>query len=145
MCLCSATHDILFRDIEATIRTMQITHLSLTPTVAALINPERVPSVQFLVTSGEGVTSKVFKDWAGRGLYQGYGPSETTNICTVKPAVLPNGRINDIGPPMTNTSVFVASSTSNLQPVLRGGVGELCFGGEQVVRIHFAYTVIDFL
>ena len=134
MSLCTATNDMLFRDIEATIRVSHVTHLSLTTTVAALINPDNVPTVKFLVTSGEGVTSKVFKDWAGRCLYQGYGPSETTNICTVKPQVPANGLINDIGPPLKNTSAFVASDSTKFIPILRGGIGELCFGGEQVVR-----------
>lgn len=71
MTLCSATNDIMFRDIELVIRDMEVTHLSLTPTVAALISPSNVPRVRFLVTAGEGLTSKVHKDWAGRGLYQG--------------------------------------------------------------------------
>lgn len=48
-----------------------MTHLSLTPTVAALVDPSNVPNVEFLVTAGEGVTSKVFNKWSGKGLYQG--------------------------------------------------------------------------
>ena len=80
-CLCSAEKDILFRDIENSIRVLDITHLSLTPTVAALVDPENVPNVKFLVTAGEAVTQKVFKSWAGHGLYQGYGPSEVGNSC----------------------------------------------------------------
>lgn len=71
MTLCSATNDIMFRDIEAVIRKMHITHLSLTPTVAALIRPENVPEVRFLVTAGEGLTAKVHREWADKGLYQG--------------------------------------------------------------------------
>jgi acyl-coenzyme A synthetase/AMP-(fatty) acid ligase len=71
MTLCSATNDIMFRDIEAVIRNMHITHLSLTPTVAALIYPENVPEVRFLVTAGEGLTAKVHREWADKGLYQG--------------------------------------------------------------------------
>ena len=71
MTLCSATNDIMFRDIEAVIRNMHITHLSLTPTVAALIHPENVPEVRFLVTAGEGLTAKVHREWADKGLYQG--------------------------------------------------------------------------
>jgi amino acid adenylation domain-containing protein len=96
-CLCSAVKDVLFRDIENAIRVLEITHLSLTPTVAALIDPHKVPNVQFLVTAGEAVTQKVFNAWAGKGLYQGYGPSETTNICTVKPDVSLDDSINNIG------------------------------------------------
>lgn len=77
MCLCSATQDVLFRDLEHSIRAMRITHLSLTPTVAALVDPLNVPLVKFLVTAGEAVTDKVFKNWSGKGLFQG---KSTQNI-----------------------------------------------------------------
>jgi amino acid adenylation domain-containing protein len=133
-CLCSATKDVLFRDIENAIRVLGITHLSLTPTVAALVNPENVPQVQFLVTAGEAVTEKVFKMWAHRGLYQGYGPSETTNICSINPITSYNDTIDNIGRPFKNTSAFVLSPVSHFSLVPRGGEGEFCFGGSQVFR-----------
>lgn len=133
-CLCSAVKDVLFRDIELAIRTLSITHLSLTPTVAALVNPENVPKVEFLVTAGEPVTPKVFNAWADRGLYQGYGPSETTNICTVRPYVTKHHAINNIGPPLKNTSVFVLSPGQEFSLLPRGGEGEFSFGGAQVGR-----------
>ncbi|KAI5788368.1 hypothetical protein EDC01DRAFT_617399 [Geopyxis carbonaria] len=136
MCLCSGTKDVILRDIESFINVLQVTHLSMTPTVAALVNPENVPGVEFLVTAGEAVTKKVFNDWAGRGLYQGYGPSETTNICSVLPRVQTTDNISNIGPPFVNTSAFVvvADDTSSLTLLPRGSVGELCFGGVQVCR-----------
>ncbi|KAF7947441.1 hypothetical protein EAE96_008529 [Botrytis aclada] len=133
-CLCSAVKDVLFRDIELAIRVLEVTHLSLTPTVAALIDPLEVPNVEFLVTAGEAVTQKVFNTWADRGLYQGYGPSETTNICTVKPKVTLDDRIDNIGPPFKNTSAFVVARNSEFSLVPRGGEGEFCFGGSQVFR-----------
>ncbi|KAL0265124.1 NRPS protein [Diplodia seriata] len=133
MCLCSGTKDELFQDMELAIRQMGITHLSLTPTVAALVNPHNVPSVKFLVTAGEAVTEHVKRAWAGKGLYQGYGPSETTNICTVRPRVTHDDLINNIGAPFTNTSAFVMDEVNDVL-VPRGGVGELCFGGDQVFR-----------
>lgn len=71
MCLCSASQNVLFRDLENAIRAMRITHLSLTPTVAALVKPNNVPEVKFLVTAGEPLTAKVFKCWSGNGLFQG--------------------------------------------------------------------------
>lgn len=71
ICLCTATKDDLFYDIETAINDLGITHLSLTPTVAGLIDPMRVPQVQFLVTAGEAVTEGVKRRWAGKGLYQG--------------------------------------------------------------------------
>jgi hypothetical protein len=50
---------------------MRISHLSLTPTVAALVDPKNVPDVRFIVTAGEALTRRVFDRWADRGLYQG--------------------------------------------------------------------------
>ncbi|KAL6703327.1 hypothetical protein ACN47E_009745 [Coniothyrium glycines] len=133
ICLCTAKNDDLFHDFEAAINFLQITHLSLTPTVAALVEPDNVPRVGFLVTAGEAVTEIVKRKWSGRGLYQGYGPSETTNICTVRPAVTADDLINNIGSAFANTSAFVLDPAShNILP--RGAVGELCFGGSQVFR-----------
>lgn len=134
MCLCSASKDVLFRDLGNAIDTLNVTHLSMTPTVAALVSPANVPKVQFLVTAGEAVTHQVHGAWAGKGLYQGYGPSETTNICTVNPAVQPHHVINNIGPPFQNTSAFVLAQGSDFNVLPTGSLGELCFGGQQVFR-----------
>jgi amino acid adenylation domain-containing protein len=71
ICLCTAAKDDLFTDFEDAINHFGITHLSLTPTVAALVNPDNVPTVRFLVTAGEAVTEVVRRKWADRGLYQG--------------------------------------------------------------------------
>ncbi|KAL1610378.1 NRPS [Paraconiothyrium brasiliense] len=133
ICLCTATTDDLFYDLEAAIDGLGITHLSLTPTVAGLLEPEKVPNVKFLVTAGEAVTEGVKRKWAGKGLYQGYGPSETTNICTVKPHVTETDLINNIGPVFPNTSLVILKPGSD-HIVPRGAVGELCFGGGQVFR-----------
>jgi amino acid adenylation domain-containing protein len=133
MCLCTATKDDIFHNFEDSINRLDITHLSLTPTVASLVDPNHVPNVKFLVTAGEAVNEHVKRQWAGKGLYQGYGPSETTNICTVRLAVTSDDLINNIGPPLSNTSVFVLDPESD-KIVPRGSVGELCFGGAQVFR-----------
>ena len=134
MCLCSASKDVLLQDLESSIRALSITHLSLTPTVAALIDPANVPSVRFLVTAGEAITDLVHKRWAGRGLHQGYGPSETTNICNVNMNMSANDALGNIGPPLRNTSAFVISPGIDFQLLPAGAVGEFVFGGEQVFQ-----------
>ncbi|THX29770.1 peptide synthetase [Aureobasidium pullulans] len=63
-----------------------------------------------------------------------YGPSETTNICTVNPAVESDHVINNIGSPFENTSAFVLTQDSEFHVVPCGSLGELCFGGQQVFR-----------
>ncbi|KAI0505733.1 putative non-ribosomal peptide synthetase [Xylaria bambusicola] len=129
MCLCAATNDTLFEDFEHAVREFKITHLSLTVTVASLLDPENVPSVNFLVTSGEPMTDEVLNRWA-QYLYQGYGPSETTNICTVR-KVSRGDSSQFLGWSFENTSTFVLyPGSTNLAPL--GCKGELCFGGDQV-------------
>lgn len=132
--LCSAAKDVLFQDIEHAIRLFDITHLSLTPTVAALVDRNNVPKVEFLVTAGEAITPKVFNAWADRGLWVGYGPSETTNICTIRPRISKKQTINNIGSPLRNTSAFVLAPGPDFALLPRGGLGEFCFGGSQVYR-----------
>jgi len=90
ICLCAASKDDLFIDLEDAINKMGVTHLSLTPTVAALVDPEKVPGVEFLVTAGEAVTEQVRRRWAGRGLYQGqyfnlsYEYEADVNLCRLR-------------------------------------------------------------
>lgn len=129
MCLCSAANDDLFADLEHSIREARITHLSLTPTVASLIDPVNVPNVEFLVTAGEPMTQAVLDKW-GTLLWQGYGPSETTNICSVK-RMDASQHIEHLGWVFPNTSVVVLFPDS-LAVVPIGWVGEYCFGGDQV-------------
>ncbi|KAI1451502.1 hypothetical protein F4805DRAFT_463728 [Annulohypoxylon moriforme] len=129
MCLCSAAEEVLFEDLEKTIRALRVTHLGVTVTVASLIEPSRAPSVKFLVAAGEPMTNKVLEMWA-KQLWQGYGPSETTNICTVR-KVSQGDSPRYLGWSFENTSTFVFSpGTEELVPL--GCVGELCFGGDQV-------------
>jgi amino acid adenylation domain-containing protein len=131
MCLCSGTNDTLFEDLERSIRKLNVTHLSMTPTVASLVDPAKVPRVEFLVTAGEPMTEVVAQRW-GDKLYQGYGPSETTNICSVK-KMRPNQAIQHLGWSFENTSTFVlAQDGTELVPF--GCLGEFCFGGDQIAQ-----------
>lgn len=130
-CLCSGTNDVMFENIEQSIQALRCTHLSLTPTVAALVHPDRVPSVRFLVTAGEPMTDAVARKW-GDKLFQGYGPAETTNICSVK-KMRHGDHINHLGFPLANTSCFVIAPESD-QVVPIGAYGEFCFGGDQIAK-----------
>ncbi|KAK4119059.1 hypothetical protein N657DRAFT_582453 [Parathielavia appendiculata] len=131
MCLCSATNDTLFEDLERSIRKLNVTHLSMTPTVASLVDPEKVSRVEFLVTAGEAMTEVVSRKW-GDKLYQGYGPSETTNICSVK-KMGPNQVIQHLGWSFENTSTLVLAR-DGMGVVPFGCLGEFCFGGDQVAQ-----------
>ena len=132
MCLVSARKDLLFHDIEKLIQTSKVTQLSLTPTVAGMIDPLMVPTVETLVTAGEPMTEYLQAKWGGEKLYNGYGPSETTNICTVKPHMTSEFSSAFIGLPFRNTSAFVVESDSFFGLMPKGAIGEICIGGDQV-------------
>ncbi|KAI6778555.1 non-ribosomal peptide synthetase [Emericellopsis cladophorae] len=131
MCLCTSVNDTLFADLALMINELSITHLSLTPTVASLISRETCPGVEFLVTAGEPLTRSVLEQW-GDILWQGYGPSETTNICSVK-QMQTDMVVDHLGWVFPNTSVMVMAIGS-LEPVPVGWVGEFCYGGDQVAQ-----------
>ncbi|KAI0168906.1 hypothetical protein GGR52DRAFT_496538 [Hypoxylon sp. FL1284] len=134
MCLCSATNDTMFLDLERAIQTLGVTHLAVTVTVASLVEPSRVPGVKFLATAGEPMTERVLEQWSEK-LWQGYGPSETTNICTVR-KVSRGDSAQYLGWCFENTSTFVLGIGSD-DPVPLGCVGEFCFGGDQVAAGYF--------
>ncbi|KAM5371350.1 hypothetical protein ACJZ2D_008048 [Fusarium nematophilum] len=131
MCLCAGTNDTILEDLERSIRELGITHLSMTPTVASLLIARNVPGVEFLVTAGEPMTQSVLENWHEQ-LWQGYGPSETTNICTVK-KMAKDDHIEHLGHVFSNTSVVVLFPDS-IEPAPFNWVGEFCFGGAQVAE-----------
>ncbi|KAM0420751.1 hypothetical protein ACHAPT_011412 [Fusarium lateritium] len=131
MCLCAGTNDTIFEDLERSICDLGITHLSMTPTVASLVDPRNTPRTNFLVTAGEPMTQSVFDRWQQQ-LWQGYGPSETTNICTIK-KMEEGDHIEHLGHVVPNTSVIVLFPESHDTAPLNW-VGEFCFGGAQVAQ-----------
>ena len=75
--------------------------------------------------------------------FPGYGPSETTNICTLQPLVTSSDAINKIGPPLPNTSAFVMQGAKSLTLTPRGAIGEFCFGGDQVFHGYLNMPVLN--
>lgn len=138
--LITGTKNTIFTDIERLVRETQVTHLSLTSTVGALIKPENVPDVKVLIQAGEALSGKVFDAWAGhegKKLYNSYGPSETTNVVVVAEDIQRDGVLASIGKPLPTVSAFISAPVDeehpdafNTLPV--GALGELCIGGSQV-------------
>ncbi|MDU0072246.1 MULTISPECIES: non-ribosomal peptide synthetase [Bacillus] len=75
---------------------------------------------------------------AGKGkLLHMYGPSESTVFTTYHPVndVPENAQTVPIGKPVSNTEVLILDPFGNIQP--RGVAGELCVGGDGLVRGYF--------
>ncbi|KAI8812030.1 hypothetical protein BJ742DRAFT_77326 [Cladochytrium replicatum] len=138
MTLCGATRDLLLTDLTDVINTFEITHMELTPTVAAMVDPPAVPSVKTLLTIGEMMTQQVVKSWATVGKLQpAYGPTETAIHVSLMGHFPATTKPSNIGTPLESCSWFVMpidESGDHVHPVPVGCIGELCIGGFNVGR-----------
>lgn len=134
ICVVSAPRDLIFEDLANSIRTLGITHIDLTPSLALILHPDDVPSLckGVFITGGESLKQEILDVWGPKSvIYNGYGPTEATIGCTMYPRVPANGKPSNIGPQFDNVGSYVLQPESDI-PVLRGGVGELCVSGKLV-------------
>lgn len=154
MTLFSIPDDALKANASELINAMNVTHLHLTPALASRLTPEQIPGVQLLLTSGELLTAKVHKEWAGKGLFQGMLIPKRKVHCSSKPLIgcagykSPNlnglftichnldrsTSLGSIGKPLMDTSAMIMAGGSKSGLLPRGALGELCFGSDQLVR-----------
>lgn len=134
-CLCSAEQSTMLNDLTGIINSMEISLLDLTPSVAASLEKDEVPSVEFLYCIGEAMSPDIVQRWEGKCV-NSYGPTEAAFCCTIFP-VSKAVKSTVIGKPFPSTSFIVLSKPGGRDvPVL--GVGELHIGGSQVARGYYA-------
>ena len=84
-CVCIPSDDQRLNDISGAIRDMNVNCVQLTPSVAHIMVPEEVPSVQTMIFVGEAASPEHVSRWAGHvRLMNAYGPTETCIYCSVK-------------------------------------------------------------
>ena len=148
--LCSAPRDITISDPEAAIASLRATIMMSTPSLASLLRPKRLPSLQSIWTMGEALTKKVIKTFSQvsqsrlydhhrghefdlAGLANAYGPTEGAINCTLYPNFERETRGSIIGPPLPTCSLFVMDDKSKVpKPVPLGFSGEIVIGGPQI-------------
>ncbi|MGE7878513.1 amino acid adenylation domain-containing protein [Peribacillus muralis] len=112
----------------------KITALSLTPAYAIYLDPNKLPTLKKVVTSGSSSSGDLVNKWKNNVLYiNGYGPTENT-ICT-STWLSTNGYDNSlipIGKPIQNHQIYIVDSNKKLQAI--GVAGELCISGEGLAR-----------
>jgi non-ribosomal peptide synthetase component F len=75
VCVTSAPRDLIFEDLSRTISKLRITHLDLTPSLAALLRPDDVPHLRkgVFITGGETLKQEILDLWGEVGvIYNGY-------------------------------------------------------------------------
>jgi amino acid adenylation domain-containing protein len=146
--LCSAPRSLTLTDLEGTINEARATVMMATPSLAALLRPSRLTTLQSLWTMGEKLNRTVIDNFSqkahnndvngdsvpeSRMLVNAYGPTEAAINCTFLAPVEYHTRGSIIGEPLPTCSMFVLHPTSHTPKAIPAGLaGELAIGGPQV-------------
>ena len=138
-CICVPSELDRQNNLAKAINTMGVNWTFLTPSVARLLDPSDLPSLQILVLGGERVTSEEWERWNNIKTMNGYGPTECCVFC------VGYGRENEhnphskefksgtIGQPIASLNWLVDPEDHN-KLVPHGSIGELLVEGPILAR-----------
>ncbi|KAL9615624.1 MAG: hypothetical protein Q9204_008724, partial [Flavoplaca sp. TL-2023a] len=138
-CVCIPSDEERMNDVPGAIRRMSVNWTLLTPSVAEVLNPDSVPSLEVLVTGGEAMQERHIVKWSGKtSLVNAYGPSETAVIATTSLKVDEHKRVVDDDPAVIGRAVgcrsWIVDPTDHTQLMPIGSIGELVVEGNTVAR-----------
>jgi len=114
------------------LREQAITHVTLPPSVLAVLPVEELPRLRTMIVAGEACPSDLVALWVpGRRFFNAYGPTEAT-VCTTIAECTDSRQKLPIGYPIANTQVYLLDA--QLQPVPIGVPGEIHIGGIGLAR-----------
>lgn len=124
-CICIPSDSQRSNDLAGFINQKEVNWLSITPSVAKLLEPSATPSVRHMVSCGEPMTSNMISEWASSlQLINAYGPSEATTISSIQPNCTTKTCPTNIGKGSNSVLWIVDPADHNrLAPI--GAVGEL--------------------
>ncbi|OAA53205.1 AMP-dependent synthetase/ligase [Cordyceps fumosorosea ARSEF 2679] len=146
--LCMAERNLVLTDVEGTIDRLRATATTTVSSLAVILRPEKVPTLQTIVAGGEMLHQQVVdnfgqRDAPARGkkrgqqtrhLINGYGPTETAIVVATEDiSVTTRGSI--IGSALPSAIIVIIDPQSESAQELPAGVaGELAIGGPQLSR-----------
>ncbi|WP_141717962.1 non-ribosomal peptide synthase/polyketide synthase, partial [Nocardia altamirensis] len=122
------------------IRGERVTHVMLTPSVLASMDPAALAGLQVVIAGGEAVSADLIAKFAAVGdpasagrrqFFNAYGPTESTIASNISDALSPGDRVT-VGGPVRGMQALVLDA--RLQPVPVGVAGELYVSGIQLAR-----------
>jgi len=130
--LATATAILPGPDLVSLLNQYAITHITLPPSVLALLPVDGIDTLQTIITAGEACSQDIVKRWSHKyRLYNAYGPTEIT-VCATIAQCDDDGLAPPIGYPMANTSSYILDK--QLRPIPVGVPGELHIGGIGLAR-----------
>ena len=134
-CICIPSERERLSDVAGAVDRMKVTWTFLTPSIANIIDPLNVPSLEVLVCGGEAMSTETIKKWAEKViLVNGYGPAECTVFAVVNSSVSDNKDPFRIGRAHDGSHAWIVDPVNHerLSPV--GSVGELLLEGPILAR-----------
>lgn len=128
-CLCIPSDDDRMNDINGAMRRMKVNYAGLTPSVARILDPDIISSLDSLGLGGEAVTARDVTRWGRHTrIVIGYGPSECTIGCTINGSAATGRDYISIGTG-NGAAIWITDPNNHesLMPV--GAVGELLVEG----------------
>lgn len=128
-CLCIPSDEDRLNDINGVIRKMQVNYTGLTPSVARILDPDVITSLNGLGLGGEAVSARDVALWGqDTRIIIGYGPCECTIGCTINSSAATGRDYISIGGG-NGAVMWIADPKDHesLMPV--GAVGELLVEG----------------
>ncbi|KAJ5612606.1 hypothetical protein N7510_005800 [Penicillium lagena] len=133
-CVCIPSDSQRKGDLSSLVDDLQCTWVGTTPSVARLLDPERVPSLQVLALGGEALSSELIRTWYPRfKVVQGYGPAECAVAVSVHSSMSDSTPPNNIGHVTCAIGWVVDPNDHNILLPL-GEKGELIVQGPNVGR-----------
>ncbi|KAG5755032.1 hypothetical protein H9Q70_002357 [Fusarium xylarioides] len=134
-CLCVPSEDERMSDLQHFIIERAVNFLSITPTVAELLNPSQLPNINTVVLLGEPVKLSVLDLWMDHhaDIIGGYGPTECSIYAIVSATPFTDRKqANILGAPLPSCRIWVVDPDdyNKLCPI--GAPGELLIEGPQV-------------
>ncbi|KAL2823002.1 hypothetical protein BJX63DRAFT_3515 [Aspergillus granulosus] len=143
--LCSADRTLMLANLEETINEAKATIMMATPSLASILRPARLETLEALWSMGEKLNRTVIDNFArnskangvavSRSLVNAYGPTEGAINCTFVAPFENYMRGSIIGKPLPTCSIFILCPHSRIpKAVPTGTVGELAIGGPHVSK-----------
>ena len=133
-CICIPSEEERLGALAQTMEMLRVNFVNLTPSVAALLAPEEVPSLRVLAMGGEPMTEAHVRTWSDHvNLINFYGPTECSVTTLINPQVTAQTNPKNIGSAVGCTTWIVDATDHNkLAPV--GTIGELLIEGPVLAR-----------
>ena len=128
--ICEPSEQERLNDINGAIKRMNVNMAHMTPSVARVLNPEVISSLDVLGLGGEAVTAGDAARWGRQTrMIIAYGPSECTVGCSVNGTVDPNRQQSASIGKGVGGSLWVVDPENHNRLVPIGAVGELLVEG----------------